>query len=190
MAPVRFARKHKIALLACLLVAVYAVVLVTWVGNQPATPKVAGLPPAGANPIVSPPAASNAPSVSPSGRSSGAAPGNGITSRLSQGLPKSVLDADPNGLPRRRVQIRVTSDGTIAGLGYIVAHGHPARYNGYWLKSPVYVSTVGRSGTLVAFVVAQAGPDASYVTCTLTVDGVVRSQHTAHGAYQSAACIG
>jgi hypothetical protein len=52
------------------------------------------------------------------------------------------------------------------------------------------INTVGRSGGVVAGVLAESGPTGSYVSCAVYVDGVLRSHNTKHGRYQFTACIG
>jgi hypothetical protein len=109
---------------------------------------------------------------------------------LNASLPDSSISANYAGLPRRAVRIEVTSEGEIAAFAYKVANGDPARYAANWLQSPIVVVNTGRSGGLVAAMIAEVGPTATYVTCTVTVDGVVRSRNTVHGAYKFTACLG
>jgi hypothetical protein len=182
-------------LAAAAIVAVFLLAIVLWVRQPDSAPLPKGL----ADPGTSAPSllqptdgASTGPSSSPSGSVSGSATAGAtsVPDVLSGALPGSSLVADPNGLPKHSVQIKVTSDGTIAAVGYLVAYGKPSRYKGQFLKSPFVAVTTGRSNGVVAEVGAQAASDATYVTCTITVDGAVRSTHTNHGAYSFAVCVG
>lgn len=175
-------RKRRAALVVGVIAVCYVIALIAWV----ARPSVDGNEPAARGPTTG-----GAPaSMSPSGPRASAHPPLSIPGSLDQVFPPSVLKADPSGLPKRSVRIEVTSDAEIARVGYLIAHGEPSSYKAYWVKSPFIAVTTGRSGSVVAFVAAQAGPTASYITCTLIVDGVMTSQRTAHGAYQMTTCLG
>jgi hypothetical protein len=164
----------------------FAVSLLLWTGNAPTPTAVVIITPSDTAPVSGLP---TAPTQDPStGSSTGAASGP-LGGLLGQSFPNS-LSANPGGLPYHSIRIEITSDGEIAAFGYLVAYGHPSRYVANWLKSPVVVDTSGRSGGIVADVGAQAASNATYVTCTLTIDGAVRSQHTAHGPYSFTVCLG
>lgn len=185
MARWRVSRRLRVVIIACLLAAGYIVALVTWAGRSPANRDFAAPPPGAAQSGAPSPAAGTHPSAGAS-----STPPESLNRLLGTALPGTSMTADPGGLPVRSVTMRVTSDTVIAGVGYVVAHGDPPRYEAHWLKSPFTVSTTGRSASLVAFLAAQAAPNATYITCTLIIDGVVKSQRTVRGGYKVTACIG
>lgn len=178
-------RRLRMVILACLLAAAFIFALAKWAGGPPSHRDFAA-PPSGIS-------QSGAPSSAPTAHASStdsSAPPDELSKLLRTGLPGTSITADPGGLPVRSVSMRVTSDKVIAGVGYLVAHGDPPNYEAHWVTSPFTVTTTGRSASLVAFLAAQAAPNASYITCTLIVDGVVKSQRTVHGGYKVTACIG
>jgi hypothetical protein len=186
-ARLRFTRKSKLVLLGCALVVIYALALVSWAGKKPHHDAVA-LPRVSATPSAQAPSSvPGSGSPSPSGS---AKPGK-LSDLLGAGnLPDSSLTDDPSGLPRHSVRIEVTSDGYIEVVGYKVLHGDPPEYGKSWVKSPFIAVTSGRSGGAVAYVVAESASNASHITCTLSVDGTVRSTHTVQGANKFTACLG
>jgi hypothetical protein len=187
----RLTRTHRMVIVACVLIAAFAGALAWWSGGQPARHHVSGLNLGGPSSSLGAPGATD-PSGSASGSSTPSSPpgGSGLPDLLNRSFPADSSNADPGGLPRRSVRIVVTSDNVIGGLGYLIAHGDPPRYQGKFLKSPVTVTTTGRSATLVAFVAAQASPGSTFITCELTVDGVLKARHTVHGAYKITTCLG
>jgi Tfp pilus assembly protein PilW len=197
MFALRIRRSYRMALLACALVAAFVLSLMAWVGHAPATGDGGGAgAPAVALPTPSAPAAttsrpaatSTARPSSPAAALTGAPPASDLLGKVpSLG---SSTDARNGGVPSRRVKLVVSSDALIAALGYKIAKGRPAEFSKQWLESPVTVTTVGYSRGLVAAALAESGPNATYVTCTLYVDGILRSQHTVHGQYKFTACLG
>jgi hypothetical protein len=171
---------------------VFAVVLVAYVsGPDTDEPELsAGGRQALALPAA--PAGSSAPAPSPgSGAVSGAA------SRAARGdgslhLPPLPRSSALNGAgpPARSVTMRIESDAAILKMGYLVKGGHPDKYLDKNVRPPAVVTTVARGYGLVAEIGAQASPYATYLTCTVTVDGQVHSRHTVHGGWAVAVCVG
>jgi hypothetical protein len=178
-----------VAVVAALLC--YVLVMVLWVGGSPAGPshsfEAKGAPPTTNLPTdpATSPATAPAHSSSPTG-----SPLTGLLPQQLRQAFESSRDANHSGLPARSVRIEVTSDGIIAGIGYLVANGRPPSYAGHWYHSPFIVNTVAYSGGLTSFVAAQAGPTASRITCTLTVDGKLAMRRTAHGPHKIVTCLG
>ena len=104
-------------------------------------------------------------------------------------LPQST-SINGAGLPEHAVTMTVTSDASILQLGYRVAYGKSSKRVAYQVQSPVRVQAVGRGYGLVAVIAAQASPYATYLTCTVTVDGTVRTHRTVRGGFQVVVCYG
>lgn len=105
-------------------------------------------------------------------------------------LPGSSRNVNPASLPARSVVITVTSDRPILRMGYRVLYGHPDEGSAINIASPMQITTVGRGYGLVAAIGAQSTPIASYITCTITVDGHLHSSHTVRGGYSVVVCLG
>lgn len=189
--PIRMTKRRRAVLIGAAIVIAYAVGLALWAGNPVGGGTPDRLPAAaGAPASVTPPVGfpSAAPSSAPSTSAASGSTAGGLLGKL-KSFPNS-MDAQAGVLPVRSVRIVIESDNVIAAMAYKVAHGKPASYSAQWLKAPVTITTSGRSGGLVTEVLAEAGPTATYVTCKVYVDGVLRSRNTAHGRYQFTACIG
>jgi len=168
--------------------ALFVLVLVLWVGSAPARPSIdaGAAPPSSTGGVGTQAPSSTAPS---SGSTSPSGPGS-LNDLLKNNPLAAANTPDAGGLPTYDVQIVVTSDARIARFGYYVVYGNPTQYSANWLNTPLVINTQGRSAGLVAFAAAQAAPDATYITCTLKVNGVVKSTRTVHGGYRVTACIG
>ena len=104
-------------------------------------------------------------------------------------LPESVLQ-NAGGAGRHSVTLEATSNGRILRMGYIIAGADPQKYSAVVLASPYRITTVGRSDSLIAAFAVQASPEDTYITCKITVDGKVRSQHIVYQAWHWAVCLG
>jgi hypothetical protein len=122
-----------------------------------------------------------------SGSAAPGAPG-GLTGLLPDLQVNTAVS--PATLPKRNIVMTATSDGPILRMGYVVAYGHPARGSATNMASPVRITAVGRSYSRVAAFGVQASPVATYLTCTVTVDGRVTARKTVHGPYAVALCVG
>ena len=131
------------------------------------------------------------PTVLPSKRPTGTpSPGTGQNLlNLLPNLPQSK-NVNPASLPARSVVMTITSDRPILRFGYKVLYGHPDTGSATGVSSPMQIETVGRGYGLVAAIGAQATPIATYITCTVTVDGHLHSQHTVRGGYSVVVCLG
>jgi hypothetical protein len=104
-------------------------------------------------------------------------------------LPESTA-VDGAGPPARSVTMRIDSDAAVLKMGYLVKGGSPAKSLDKNVRPPAVITTVARGYGLVAEIGAQASPYATYLTCTVTVDGQVHSKHTVHGGWAVAVCVG
>lgn len=184
----RLRPRYQGALGAAVVVAIFVVALVVWTGKGSGDHGPAGLPTgAGAAPLPTIAAAGSGSSPDRSRSAGSRTSGSPVLS-----LPSTSIRASGVQPPKHAITMRVTSDDVLTGFGYLVSKGlgKPARHGAYHVKSPIIVHTTGRSYGVVAEVIAQAGPHASFITCTLTIDGVVRAHQTTHGAYKFAVCSG
>ncbi len=186
-------RKRKRALMWIGVLVAFTAVLTAWsVGPTDSGNHSHVAIPTASTPV--PGASGAAPTLLPATRPSATAtskaggPGNGLT--LVPNLPGSSKDVNPADLPARSVVITVTSDRPILRMGYRVLYGHPDQGSAVNIASPMRITTVGRGYGLVAAIGAQATPIATYITCTITVDGHLHSQHTVRGGYSVVACLG
>ena len=189
----RLTRKRKRALAWVGVLVAFTVVLTAWSAGPTDSGHHANvtLPTAsGTVPVASAAAPTLLPATRPSSTetATGGAPGGLRT--LVPNLPGSSRDINPADLPARTVVITVTSDRPILRMGYRVLYGHPDSGSAINVASPMRITTVGRGYGLVAAIGAQATPIATYITCTVTVDGNLHSQHTVHGGYSVVACLG
>ena len=174
---------------AIVILAIFAVVLVIWtVPGQVSPDHIQANTPRSSGPSGPDSSASSA--TSPSGSSSHA-PGTDAGG-FPTNLPlngSNVVDVR-TGAPHR-VTIEATSNTSIRRLLFYIRGGTPStgRYTG--VASPVRVSTIGREGASgpIAEVWMQSSIYADVVSCTITVDGTVRSTNTAKGPYNVAICI-
>lgn len=121
--------------------------------------------------------------------SAGAPTGSSAGTPTLPDLPQST-DVNVNLLPQHAVVITIVSDEPIAFVGYRVANGRPGKKAISWPQSPVRIHTVGRGTGTMAAVIAQAGPYATALTCSVSVDGKVRSTQTVTAAYRVVYCSG
>jgi hypothetical protein len=132
--------------------------------------------------------ATTLPSTVPSG-SGTKATGPANLLNLLPNLPESKT-VNPADLPARSITITLTSDRAILRFGYRVLYGHPDHGSATNVASPMQITTVGRGYGLVTAIGAQATPIATYITCTVTVDGHLHSRHTVYGGYSVVVCLG
>ncbi|HJQ41650.1 MAG TPA: hypothetical protein VJ831_01075 [Jatrophihabitantaceae bacterium] len=178
-------RKRALGWLAVLLAFVAA--LTAWSTGPTDGPHV-NVPKAGDLGITAP--TSQAPSTLPATRPSKTGkPGPGDLFKLLPNLPQN-RNVNPADLPARSVVMTATSDRPILRMGYEVLYGHPDRSSAINIASPMSVTTVGRGYGLVAAFAVQASPIATYVTCTVTVDGHLHSSHRVRGGYSVVVCVG
>jgi hypothetical protein len=186
-----FLRRRRTPLIICVIVIAYAAVFLAWTrgsnGNDDANlPKGAGALPTDAGLFgLTPPASS--PATTGSGAAS--SPGGPVKSLNLPDLPQS---SNINGAaaPRHSVVITITSDRAILRAGYAVKGAKPDRHSATNVQSPLRVVTVGRGYGAMAVVGAQSSPGAKSLTCTIAVDGLVRSSRTVHGGWTVAICLG
>ena len=185
-------RNRKRALIWLGVLVAFVAVLTAWSAGPTGSdhPKVAipnaSSPGPGASagePTLLPPTRANSSATGKAG-----APGNLLS--LVPNLPGSSRNVNPASLPARSVVFTLTSDRPILRMGYRVLHGHPDHGSAINVASPMQITTVGRGYGLVAAIGAQSTPIASYITCTVTVDGHLHSSHTVHGGYSVVVCLG
>jgi hypothetical protein len=107
-------------------------------------------------------------------------------------LPDLPQSTSVNGAdaPLRSVKMTLQSDAAIVQMGYLVRGGKPDRYSDKNVRSPAVITTLARGYGLVAEIGGQASPYATYITCSVTVDGQLHSRHTVRGAWAVAVCMG
>jgi hypothetical protein len=181
------------ALIGAVVAVIFLAALVGWAsGPGTGRPK---LSPQGERalgvPALTPTAPATSSSASPGSRRSSRPPGAAATSEALDlpALPESTR-LNEGAEPPRSVTMSVTSDAAILRLGYLVRGGRPDRYETTNAASPAIITTVGHGYGPVAEVGAQASPYATYLTCTISVDGRVTSRHTVHGPWRVLVCVG
>lgn len=182
----RALRAHGRLVAAIVVSAAYLAALVAWTSG----PKLPYVPPAATRVNERP--ATGVPSGVPASGASTAAPGDARSTVPSSIVPNLPTSATLNGAgaPARSVIITVTSDAPILRLGYIVANVPATKHYAEQVASPVRLELVAHSYGLVAAVAAQAAPTATYVTCTISVDGDVRVTRTLKGPWRVDVCTG
>ncbi|HEV7206711.1 MAG TPA: hypothetical protein VGN18_19055 [Jatrophihabitans sp.] len=186
---IRLARRRYKPVLAGLVVVLFVLLLAHYVNGPDAAsislPAQSGpaLPNGFPHPPASPSRASSA------GATPAARPGASLAAQLVPDLPQST-SLDAAGAPARAVTMVVRSDAAIVQMGYIVRGGDPDRYAKRNVQSPAIIHTVAHGYGVVAEIGAQASPYATYVTCTLMVDGRVQSSHTSKGPWAVTVCVG
>jgi hypothetical protein len=179
-------RKRALAWIAVLIAFVAALAAWSTGPTDHNAPKISL--PSSSQPATPGPAESTLPAVRPSGKSAKPGGPSNILNVLPN-LPQST-DINPAALPARDVVMTATSDRPILRMGYEVLYGHPDKSSATNIASPMRIETVGRGyGLVVAFGV-QASPIATYITCTVTVDGHVHASHTVRGGFSVAVCVG
>ena len=180
-------RRHKGATVAVVALTVLAALLVVWVVTSPKRDTdFAG--PAPVDELSSTPPAP-LPSLSPSPSATAATPG-ALGGPLQ--MPKLPVSSklDPAGLPKHAVRIVVTSDSPIRRFGWQVAYGPSSETFASFVKSPAIIEAVGKGYGAQAVAAAQAGPFATYISCSITVDGKQRVKQTVKGPWEVVVCVG
>ena len=165
----------------------FIAVFVLWTGPSPNAPAAQGL-----NSVTASPGASTLQAAEPTPSTSDRSgePSTAAGPGAFPALPTFGLVANTAGLPKLTVQITVTSDSVIAFFGYVIRGGQPPSHTASDLQSPVVLTATGYSDGIVTRVLAEASPVASFVTCTVRVNGVLKYTSTGHGGYSFAACQG
>lgn len=187
---IRLVRRRYKPVLAGLVVVLFAVLLAHYVNG----PDAASISlPKSSDPTL--PHGFPHPPASSTGHKSGAkaAPaahrGPSLAGQLVPELPQSTSIYGAS-VPRHSVVLTVRSDSAILQVGYQVSGGNPSRYRASNVRSPMRVMTEGRGYGLMAALGAQASPDATFITCTVAVDGRVTATRTVHGGWSVAVCVG
>lgn len=187
----RFAltRKRKRALAWLAVLVAFVAALAAWsTGPTDKGPSVS-LPTPTPSSTAPAPATSTLPATRPSGKAGKKALGPANLLNLLPNLPQN-RNINPALLPARSVVMTATSDRPILRMGYEVLYGHPERSSAVNVASPMSITTIGRGYGLVAAFAVQASPIASYITCTVTVDGHLHASHTVRGGFSVAVCVG
>lgn len=128
---------------------------------------------------------------------SGARGGSSFFPSSAAPLPRKTLTpGSPGGfvfgnLPTHELMLTVNSATRIGRLGYLVPTSPDASYGDLQFKGSKWslgTKVVGKPNYAAIFV--QAGATGTPITCTVTVDGVVRDKKTTSGAYGRAVCVG
>jgi hypothetical protein len=187
----RFAltRRRKRALTWLAVLVAFVAALAAWsTGPTDKGPHVS-LPSPSASASTPAPADTTLPATRPSGKAGKKALGPGNLLNLLPNLPQDK-NINPASLPARSVVMTATSDRPILRMGYEVLYGHPDRSSAVNIASPMSITTIGRGYGLVAAFAVQASPIATYITCTVTVDGHLHASHTVRGGFSVAVCVG
>jgi hypothetical protein len=180
-------RERKKPLILGAVVIAFAAALIAWTHassqRDPNLPDLAVSAPPSRS--ASAPKSAKAPPSGASRRTEGSGRGTGMLA----GLPQ-FTDAALAGAPQHSVLLTVTSDQAILRLAYAVKGPREDMHRAVNVKSPYRVLTVGRGYGAMAALGAQAGPAATYLTCTITVDGRQRSTRTVRGGWRVAVCLG
>lgn len=187
----RSLRRRRGLIGALFVVCLFVLALALYAGKDPESrsPGVAGSTGpslAGSSGLAASPRPANA-SPSPSGA-------EGLQADLGK-LPLSPLPGqrsrvNPGEYPPTAVRMLVKSDATILRLGYLLKGGHPDKYYRALLDSPVSFQVVAHGPGLVAKIGAQAGPTATEISCTISINGGPPVTHVAKGPYRFVVCLG
>ncbi|MDP9117181.1 MAG: hypothetical protein M3O28_07980 [Actinomycetota bacterium] len=184
----RLARR-KGAIAAAVVVGMFALALVLWVGRSPQNLHTQ-VDPGRTGTSSSTGAIRTSPTPpSSTGPSGSSAPGGQLTLPRLPGLTEGDNIAGA-GLPAHQVVLTVTSDLPLLRLAYLVKDSPPIRENRTYIKSPVAASVIAHGIGLEAVLAAQASPGSIRITCTISVDGVVTNTRTVHGGYAVVVCVG
>jgi hypothetical protein len=164
---------------------VFGTVLAAWTLNGRTTPERVAEPPR---------SASSAPTDSSTSSSGPSSSGAGLPRTGANGFPSNFPIGGSNVLniktgATHRVTLVATSDSSILRLLYYVRGGNPQEGRYTEVSSPVTISTIGHGGGPIAEIWMQSGIYAHVVSCSITVDGYVRSTDTARGPHNVAICI-
>jgi hypothetical protein len=193
-ATLRHRRQSILAVLTAL--AVFALILVLWIGRSPAGNSYVSLPPAGGTGASgslpsgsgAPTDASSSPGSSPSFSGAAGSAGAKIPPGSTLSLPPFSSTIDGAGAATHIVSMSVSSDKTILQLAYAVKGATPGSGYHTYIKSPSSVHAVAHGDGIVAELAAQASPGSNEITCTMTVDGITTT-HTAKGAFAVVLCL-
>jgi Mycobacterium membrane protein len=178
-------RRKKIILQAVAVLTVFTVALLIWAGN---------LNSGGSLPNVA--------------SSKGALPGDGSSLGSDSSAPFNTKAPDPNAskLPGfnisiskdinlsppgpHTVTITVTSDATMTSVKYATRSADKSAHTEKSVAPPMSITVHTNEGGILAAVGAQAGPNATTISCSVSIDGVIRMQHTAKGPFATVICYG
>jgi hypothetical protein len=179
-------RRRKVLVLAAVLLA-FAAALVAWTRGPNVHPTHVTNPTQLALPTGPPQVPSSAPAKPRKHRAAGKH--TVVVGGLDLSLPESAL-LNAAGAPKHSVVLSATANGRILRMGYLVAGAHPDRGTATLVSSPLRIETVGRGDGLLAAFAVQAAPETTYLDCTVTVDGVVRSHHVTTLPWHFVECLG
>lgn len=134
------------------------------------------------------------PSPSPS-------PSKGKPGKTGQGMVKSPLRELRNAFPDNplnhlntgelhQVVISASAPGQMAVVGYLVPTGLGSSYGEVRGRHSWSISEQALGGGYLAAIFIQTDKAATPITCTITVDGRVKSSQTTSGSYGRALCLG
>jgi hypothetical protein len=171
---------------------VFVITLALWVGNPNRGRSLPHVADPGPSSSASP-SGSGLPSGTTSSGSTSASPG---TSPASAGGGLGNLSLPPvtggqdYGPGIHHVVLTATSDNTIGAVGYLFRNGNPNGVKKYAVPSSFTVSEIVEGGPPLAVIAVQAAQYATVATCSVSVDGIVRQTHTAHGPNRVVVCFG
>lgn len=176
-------RRRKQLITVSALLVLFVGVLAIWVGNPNSGHHPEVEPGYTPSPTTSEPSAAlPTPSITPSPTGTG---GKGVGVTLP---PVSGVQVYGPGI--HHVVVSVSSNSTLAGVGYAFRNGKNGKKapgtSGKYFSLSVYVE----GGAPLAIVAGQVAYYGSEATCTVTVDGVIRTRSTVKGAYHVVVCTG
>jgi len=177
-------RRRKQLMIVSALLILFVVVLAVWVGNPNSghnKPEVQAHFTPTPTP-TSPTETAALPTPSSSGGPSTA--GGGIPS-----LPP-VSGVQVYGPGVHTVTITVSSNSTLAGVGWAFRNGKNGKKTPGTSGKYFTLTTNVEGGAPLAIVGGQVAYYGSVATCTITVDGTLRTTQTVHGAYHVVVCTG
>ena len=176
-------RRRKQLILVSALLVLFVAVLAVWVGNPGSghkTPEVKATfsptptPTETLTDALPTPTPTPTPTVTPTGGA------GGVT------LPP-VSGVQVYGAGTHTVVVRITSNSTLAAVGYGFRNGKNGGTKHVGAKSFTITEQV-EGGAPLAIAAGQVAYYGSEATCTITVDGTLRTTQTVHGAYHVVVC--
>ena len=175
-------RRHKQLILVTIVLVAFVALLAVWVGNPNSghENEIGAVVSDTPTPTLTLP---DSTSASTSATPSKSATGSGVGSVT---LPP-VSGIDIYGPGVHHVVLTVTSDSTIAAVGWAFRNGHDGKK--YAVGKNFTLSEDVEGGAPLAIVAGQVAYYGTEATCTISVDGHQRATSTVHGAFHVVVCI-
>jgi hypothetical protein len=176
---VALGRRHRQLILVTIVLVVFVALLAIWVGNpNKGHQTIIGAPPSSPGTTLS---ITDSPTASPTATPSPSGTGVGDLK-----LPP-VSGIQYYGPGVHTVVLTVTSDSTIAAVGWVFRNGKDGKK--YAVGKNFSLTEQVEGGAPLAIVAAQVAYYGTEATCAISVDGHQRTTATAHGAFHVVVCI-